>query len=118
MGTSQPTNPGRERPRHQKDSIGDRGLPAGGPRVLVVDDEREIADVLAELLAIDGHRADIAANGLIALEKLREQQYDLVVSDVRMPELDGPGLYRELERTRPEIARRFILCTGGALTED
>ena len=62
-------------------------------RVLVVDDEKEIAALLADLLALDGHRVATASDGLAALDLLEHQEYDLILSDVRMPVLDGPGLY-------------------------
>jgi CheY-like chemotaxis protein len=86
--------------------------------VLVVDDEPEIAGVLADLLALDGHRVEIAGNGVHALDKLREGAYDLVVSDIRMPELDGPGLYREIKQRHPDLCRRFVFVTGDALTPE
>jgi PAS domain S-box-containing protein len=84
--------------------------------ILVVDDEPDVADVLAELLTIDGHRVDIAANGAVALRKVQEHSYDLILTDMRMPEVDGPGLYRELERQHPALSRRVIFITGDALT--
>lgn len=92
--------------------------PVQGKVILVVDDEPEIAGVLAELLALDGHRVETAPNGLVALEKLRERPYDLVVSDLRMPELDGPGLWRELERQSPALLRRLIFVTGDVLSPE
>ena len=52
-------------------------------------------------LAVDGHRVETAANGTIALATLGEGAYDPIFSDLRMPELDGPGLWRELERRHP-----------------
>jgi CheY-like chemotaxis protein/two-component sensor histidine kinase len=97
---------------------------AGGPstlrglRVLAVDDEPDILDILDDLLARDGHRVDRAANGRAALDRLRAATYDLIVSDVRMPEMDGPALYRELERHVPPMTRRFIFVTGDALTPE
>ncbi|MBI2555722.1 MAG: response regulator, partial [Candidatus Rokubacteria bacterium] len=87
-------------------------------RILVVDDEPEIAGVLAEMLAADGHLVETAANGALALDKLRERGYDLIVSDLRMPELDGPGLYRELERRDPRLLRRLIFVTGDVLNPE
>jgi CheY-like chemotaxis protein len=56
------------------------------------------------------------ANGARALEKLQEQTYDLILTDLRMPELDGPGLYRELERRNPRLCRRVIFLTGDTLS--
>jgi signal transduction histidine kinase len=87
-----------------------------GKAILVVDDEPEIAGTLAEMLAADGHQVDMAANGALALDKLRERAYDLVLSDLRMPVLDGPGLYRELERRDPGLLARIIFVTGDVLS--
>jgi PAS domain S-box-containing protein len=91
---------------------------AGGRAVLVVDDEPDVAAVLAEILRIDGLRVDVAAGGRAALARLREQDYDLVISDLRMPDLDGPGLYRELARLRPRMLERVMFVTGDTLSSD
>ena len=92
--------------------------PIRGKTVLVVDDEPEVASMLAEMLSADGHAVDTAGNGAIALEKLGERTYDLILSDMKMPELDGPGLYRELERRYPELTRRVLFLTGDTLGPD
>src|SRR5262249_53012619 len=60
----------------------------------------------------DGHSVDTAANGRLALAKLHERPYDLILSDLRMPELDGPGLYRALEQQAPQLCRRVIFFPG------
>ena len=52
------------------------------------------------------------------MELLGEQAYDLILSDIKMPELDGPGLYRELECRHPELCRRVIFLTGEALSPE
>ena len=59
---------------------------------------------------------DRAPNGAIALEKLRTAQYDLVLSDIKMPEMDGPALYRALEQRYPGPAKRFIFISGDVLS--
>jgi signal transduction histidine kinase len=87
-----------------------------GKTILVVDDEPEVAEVLRELLSQDGHSVDIAPDGAVALEKIHARAYDAILSDNRMPGLDGPGLYRELERRHPELLPRMILVTGDTLT--
>src|SRR5262249_54537439 len=89
-----------------------------GRTILVVDDEPEVADVLAEMLTLDGHEVETAANGVVALHKLQQQDYDLILSDLRMPELDGPGLYRELERSHPDLLHRIIFVTGDTLSPE
>jgi CheY-like chemotaxis protein len=86
--------------------------------VLLVDDEPGIASGLARLLRRDGHAVEIAANGQVALDKLRECPYDLILSDLRMPELDGPGLYRVLAQHYPQLLTRFIFLTGDTLSPD
>ena len=78
-------------------------------RVLVVEDHPDIADVLAHIVALDGHTVAIAPNGRVALEKLGADDYDVILCDVNMPILDGPGLYEALERNRPDLLDRFVL---------
>jgi len=96
---------------------------ADGPAVrsctiLLVDDEPGIANGLARLLRRDGHTVDIAANGRLALAKLQEHAYDLLLSDVRMPALDGPGLYRILAQQQPHLCQRVIFLTGDTLAPE
>lgn len=90
--------------------------PVKGQTILVVDDEQEVAAMLADFLALDGHRVDTVPNGRIALERLGAGAYDLIISDVRMPELDGPGLYREIRRRHPRLLSRFVFVTGDVLS--
>jgi PAS domain S-box-containing protein len=85
-------------------------------RILVVDDEPGIAGVLAEVLQLDGHVVETVGNGEAALGKLAVGGYDLILSDIRMPELDGPSLYWELERRDPSLLRRMIFLTGDTLS--
>jgi DNA-binding NtrC family response regulator len=89
-----------------------------GARILVVDDEPGIAEVLAEVFQLDGHVVEIVGNGEAALEKLVAGRYDLILSDVRMPDLDGPALYREVERRRPDLLQRFIFLTGDIMSPE
>jgi CheY-like chemotaxis protein len=87
-----------------------------GKRILVVDDELPLASLIAEILSAEGHLVDTATNGLAALAQVEHNDYDLILSDLRMPELDGPGFYRELERRRPELLARIAFVTGSAQT--
>src|SRR4030095_6180829 len=86
--------------------------------ILVVDDEAGITSALEYLLQCDGYQVETAANGRMALEKLRERTYDLLLSDLRMPELDGMGLYEELTQHYPHLLPRFIFLTGDTLNAE
>jgi len=86
-------------------------------RILVVDDELDLAVLVAEMLKEEGHRVETAGSGAAALEKLAGASFDLVISDVKMPDLDGPGLYLEAQRRHPELEKRFLFFTGDSLTE-
>ena len=86
--------------------------------ILVVDDESGITSALEYLLQCDGYQVETAANGRMALEKLRERTYDLLLSDLRMPELDGMGLYEELARHYPHLLPRLIFLTGDTLNAE
>src|SRR5690606_10295827 len=76
-------------------------------RALVIDDELEIAESLADFLSIEGFACDIAVGGAEAQKRLAKGEYDLVVSDLRMPGMDGPQLYAWLQAERPELANRM-----------
>ena len=84
----------------------------------MVDDEPGIRRALAYLLRREGHTVDTAMDGRQALQMLQEQQYDLVLCDLRMPELDGPGLYREIAASQPHYLQRFIFLTGDTLSSE
>ena len=84
--------------------------------LLLVDDEVELAQTLADLLEPEGCIITLAANGSIALEKIRQQPYDVIISDLRMPVMDGPTLYAELAKTMPIFLKRIIYVTGDTLS--
>jgi two-component system NtrC family sensor kinase len=87
-------------------------------RILVVDDDALLTQLLETALALDGHEIETASTGLVALDKLARRAFDAVVTDVRMPQLDGIGLYRELTRRHPQLSRRVIFVTGASLSTD
>ena len=92
---------------------------APGPkRILVVDDERDVATLLADLLQADGHEVETAPNGEIALEMLGRRSYDAILSDTKMPVMDGQVLFSQLERRHPALCRRIAFLTGDVLSAD
>ncbi len=83
---------------------------APAPVILFVDDEPGILNALRRLFRQTGYRVLIAGSGVKGLELLRSEAVDLVVSDMRMPEMDGAQFLEEVRRTWPETKR--ILLTG------
>ncbi len=77
--------------------------PVMSKRVLIVDDEFGLAEVVADMLSERGHEVDLAINGEAALARMAQRKPDLVLLDVMMPVLDGPGLLRRM-RGEPELA--------------
>jgi PAS domain S-box-containing protein len=87
-------------------------------RILVVEDEEEIAEMLKEMLERDGHRVDLAGSGRDAIACLEDSGADLIISDLHMPDLDGPELYRTLAENHPRLAERMVFMTGDVLAAD
>lgn len=83
--------------------------------ILVVDEDPAFAGVVEDVLTTEGYEVTTAASGATALDLVRGRVFDLILNDVRMPELDGPGFYRELRNRDPEHARRVMFMTGGAV---
>jgi signal transduction histidine kinase/CheY-like chemotaxis protein len=92
-----------------------RELRAGRRKILIVDDESEIREILSEILAGAQHRVAAVASGREALERMAAERFDVILTDIRMPDLDGRTLYREIERRWPEQAARVVFVTGDSL---
>jgi PAS domain S-box-containing protein len=85
-------------------------------RVLVVDDEAELADLIREMLEGAGYEVATAESGAVALALLAEARFDAVVSDLRMPDMDGAELWREISAQAPSLGRRVLFVTGDTLS--
>ena len=86
--------------------------------ILVVEDDRSIVSGLTRLLQRDGYLVDTADNGRQALALLAMSPYDLILCDLRMPELDGPTFYGMLLRQYPSLGQRIIFLTGDTLGDE
>lgn len=69
-------------------------------RILVVDDEANIRNVVREYAEFDDYEVDEAENGMEAVKKCREENYDLIIMDVMMPRLDGYSAVKEIKKTK------------------
>jgi excisionase family DNA binding protein len=79
-------------------------------RVLVVDDEASIRDLLSKTLALAEYDVDVASDGRSALERIRIYQYDLLIADLKMPGIDGLAVIREAKRYNAQLA--VLIITG------
>jgi len=104
------------------------GLPAGagasaaspartGGRILIVDDEPVVLELLSEVLGAE-HEIETAGNGREGLAKAGKGGFDLILLDIKMPDMTGRQMYEALLARRPEIAERVIFTTGDSVQED
>ncbi|MGQ9457201.1 MAG: hybrid sensor histidine kinase/response regulator, partial [Anaerolineae bacterium] len=107
-----PREPGQE---EAPEAIGRKPFP-GPARILVVEDEPTVAELYARVLADLGHQVEVATEGQQALQRLRTESFDLVVSDVKMPGMDGVEFYEALKATHPDLAGRILFITGDTVS--
>ena len=88
-----------------------------GHRILIIDDEADILEVVARILERMGHRAVGLASAEMALDELARVPYDLIICDVKMPGIGGRGLYRKVREAYPELAGRIIFTTGDTVSD-
>lgn len=90
--------------------------PARGERAaLIVDDEAEVGRLLSEMLAGQGFRCDVVTSGEAAQALLLRRDYDAILCDVRMPDIDGPALFTWISEHRPHLCARTAFVTGDTL---
>jgi PAS domain S-box-containing protein len=110
-----PTQSGEETPDQQPTSMPESAN-TKGPRLLIVDDEPEVGSLLADILRRDSAVIDVVASGQEALHLLAKREFDAILTDLRMPEMDGPELFRQIEQRWPLRARLVVFITGDALS--
>ena len=79
-------------------------------RIMIVDDDRDLAESLAELLEIHGYTVHIAGNGQEAIERYRDGNFDMTFMDVRMPVMNGVDSFFEIRRLNPSA--KVVMMTG------
>lgn len=91
---------------------------AGSLKILAVDDEPTLLNLLRLIFTHRGHQIETAPDGATALHKLESQDFDLVVCDVLMPDILGPELYQKATEKMPHLVDRFIFVTGNVVDMD
>jgi two-component system NtrC family sensor kinase len=90
----------------------------GRARILVIDDERAVRDLISDALSIEGHEVFTAENGKEGLDLIGQYRFDLIFCDLRMPEMDGQALYEEVQRDHPQVLKRIVFVTAQAHSAD
>jgi putative nucleotidyltransferase with HDIG domain len=93
----------------------DSSYPEDRPRVLVVDDEKFIRDIIADFLGMEGYIVRTAEDGVSATNELERARYDMVISDLKMPKMGGLDLLKEVARTHPDTLT--VIMTGFGTVE-
>jgi len=89
-----------------------------GARILIVDDEPAVLQLLSRVLAEDRHHVETAGNAADALNRLKNGKYDLVLLDIKLPEMSGIELYKHLQKLSPSLAKAVIFVTGDVMGAD
>jgi two-component system NtrC family sensor kinase len=88
-----------------------------GRKILVIDDEESILQMLRERLTQSGYNVDTVSDGEKALSRLRQENYDTIFSDWKMPGMNGRQLYETLRATNPDQCRRMVFFSGDVINE-
>jgi excisionase family DNA binding protein len=99
-----------QRPRADRPPLPSMPARSTRQRVLVVDDEASIRDLLSKTLALAEYDVDTAPDGTAALDRLRSVDYDLLIADLKMPGMDGLTLIRQAKRMKADLP--VIIITG------
>ena len=89
-----------------------------GARILVVDDEPGVRQFLSRLLTDEGHEVETVDNARDALERLKKDRYNLILLDIKMPEMSGIELYKRIRKIAESLAKRVVFITGDVIGAD
>jgi CheY-like chemotaxis protein len=87
-------------------------------RILVVDDEPIVQDFLTAALTEEGHEVDTVNNGEDAMEKLGNEEYDVILLDIKLPGMSGIEIYEQLQKSSKSLTRKVIFITGDVMSVD
>jgi two-component system NtrC family sensor kinase len=98
------------------DTSASPSIPAGRTlRVLAVDDEPVLLELITDTLSRDGHQVETASGGEEALQRIEGRNFDVLILDLKMPEMDGQALFEEIRRRRPDLSERVVFASGDTL---
>ena len=81
-------------------------------RILVVDDDEIIVGLVKEILEGEGFKVEIARDGMDGLEKIKQNGYDAIISNMNMPRMKGDKLYLEVKELSPTLVKKILFISG------
>jgi two-component system, sensor histidine kinase ChiS len=87
-------------------------------RILVVEDDASIRQLIGEVLNSEGHDVDMVDNGVSAMLSIQQHEYDLIFSDIKMPKWSGIELFNDLKRQGHGLEKRIVFVTGDLTNPD
>lgn len=81
-------------------------------RILIVDDEKDMCNILSKFINEDGYHSEIVHKGQLALGKIKKRRYDLIILDYRLPDISGLEVLREISQLRPNLPVIMISAYG------
>jgi two-component system chemotaxis response regulator CheY len=82
-------------------------------RILIIEDNRNLADLMSMIFEDDGH-VEIADNGSIGLSKISKTYFDVIISDIEMPVMNGVEFFYQALKIYPDIGERIVFCSGSS----
>jgi CheY-like chemotaxis protein len=98
------------------DTIRNEFKETGEKRILVIDDESSVVELVRAALQLEGHTVFCASDGVSALGMIDAQRFDLVISDLKMPGIGGIDVFQHCLNSQPDVAERFLVLTGDLMS--
>ena len=92
--------------------VSEADLPAAAKKVLMLEDDTELAELLKDYLGSQGYVVSYVKSGVDGLKLIMMGEFDIILCDMMMPNLSGDMFYLAVERTKPQLCKRFIFMTG------
>lgn len=105
-----------QKPSEGRVNVDVQSVTSGNGRVLVLDDETDVAQLIADLLIAAGYEVECCSDAYAALDRAKSGEFDAILSDYKMPGLDGAGLFSLLHDHDQDLARRVGFITGDTLS--
>ena len=110
--------PASQRPSERAETVEEESPKSAGLTCLVIDDEPDVRELIADILKHAGFRVTVAASGEEALRQLGMKRFSLILSDLKMPNMDGRHLFSHISKSHPSEVGKLAFLTGDTISPD